>query len=161
LKARLQSEYIVFLHDKQSNHWFAGELWRKKLFTIINPEKVKVILDEFRENPKTGLIGSRDFIRNEYNKKTNEFKTTNNDKIKELVAKYNLRISDYRFIAGTMFWMRSSIIEKFFSMNSALGCREMLEEGNFTDDREGTYAHSWERVFCWLGNAQGLTIKGI
>lgn len=161
LQAKLQSDYIVFLHDKQSNHWFAGEWWREKLFTIIDPEKIRSILEEFRDHPKTGLIGSKDLIRNEYDKKTNEFRTTNNNKIKELITTYNLRISDYRFVAGTMFWIRTSIIEKFFSANSALGCREMLEEGNFTDDLEGTYAHSWERVFCWLGNADGFTIKGI
>jgi lipopolysaccharide biosynthesis protein len=161
LKAKLQSGYIVFLHDKQSNHWFAGEWWREKLFTIIDPEKIKVILEEFRDNPKTGFVGSQDFVRNEYDKKTNRFKTTNNDKIKELIARYNLKIFDYRFVAGTMFWMRTSIIEKFFSVNSALGCREMLEEGNFTDDYEGTYTHSWERIFCLLANAQGFTIKGI
>ncbi len=160
LRTKLRSEFIVFLHDKQSHHWF-GETWREKLFAIIEQEKIKTILQEYQNDPKTGIIGTNDFIKNEYNKKTNEFKTTNNNKIKELIAKYNLKISDHRFVAGAMFWIRSSIIEKFFSMHSALNCREMLEEGNFTDDYEGTYTHSWERIFCWLANDQGYTIKGI
>ena len=161
LKAKLQSEYIVFLHDKQSHHWFAGETWRKKLFEIIEPDKIKTILEEYHTNPQTGVIGTNVFVKNEYDKKTNEFKTTNNNKIKELIARYNFKITDYRFVAGAMFWMRSSIIQKFFSIHSPLDCREMLEEGNFTDDYEGTYTHSWERIFCWLANDQGYSIKGI
>lgn len=161
LKAKLQSEQVVFLHDKQSHHWFAGESWRQKLFEIIEPVKIKAMLEEYRNDPKTGIIGARDFIKDEFDKKTNEFKTTNNSKIKELISAYNLKLTDYRFVAGAMFWMKSSIIMKFFSVYSALSCREMLEEGNFTDQYEGTYTHSWERVFCFLANDQGYTIKGI
>ncbi len=71
------------------------------------------------------------------------------------------KLTDHRFVAGAMFWIRSSIIQNFFSTHSALSCREMLEEGNFTDQYEGTYTHSWERIFCFLANDQGYTINGI
>jgi lipopolysaccharide biosynthesis protein len=161
IKAELKSEYIVFLHDKQSNHWFAGEAWRQKLFSIIEPRKIEAILTEYRKVPKTGIIGTNDFIRDEYNKKTNEFSTTNNDKMQELISMYDLQITDHRFVAGAMFWIRSLIIKKFFSAYSALSCREILEEGNFTDLNEGRYTHSWERIFCFLADDQGYTIKGI
>jgi lipopolysaccharide biosynthesis protein len=161
IKAGLDAEYIVFLHDKQSHHWFAGEWWREKLFEIIKPGKIKFILDEYQNDPKAGAIGNKDFIRNEFDKKTSEFKTTNNSKIKELITMYNLKVRDHRFVAGAMFWMRSSIIRRFFATYSALSCREMLEEGNFTDQFEGTYTHSWERIFCFLASDQGFTIKGI
>jgi lipopolysaccharide biosynthesis protein len=161
LKADLRSEYIVFLHDKQSHHWFRGESWRQKLFEIIEPGKVRGILEEYRKNPKTGIMGAIDFIKEELDKKTNEFNTTNNRKIKELITVYGLKLNDYRFVAGAMFWVRSQIINRFFSIHSALGCREMLEEGNFTDQYEGTYTHSWERIFCFLANDQDYTIKGI
>lgn len=82
IQARLQAEYIVFLHDKQSNYWFAGEAWRQKLFAIIEPEKVKVILEKFAQSPMTGIIGKREFIRNEYDEKINEFKTTKQHTVK-------------------------------------------------------------------------------
>jgi len=161
IKAQLQAEYLVFLHDKQSHHWFGGELWRKKLFAIIEPEKIEAILTEFQNDPKVGIIGTSDFIRDEYNRKTNEFATTNSGKMQELTSLYHLHISDYRFVAGAMFWIRSQIIKKFFSANPALSCREMLEEGNFTDQYEGRYTHSWERIFCFLAADQGYTVKGI
>lgn len=161
LKAGLQSDYIVFLHDKQSHHWFRGESWRQKLFTIIEPEKVKAILTEYQNDPNAGVIGASEFIKNEYDPRTKDFKTTNNLKIKELISTHKLQLTDYRFVAGAMFWIRSSIIKKFFSVHSPLGCRGMLEEGNFTDQYDGTYTHSWERVFCFLANDQGFTTKGI
>src|SRR5436190_1017479 len=87
------------------------------------------------------------FIKDEYDRKTNVFKTTNNSKMKELISMYDLKLTDYRFVAGAMFWLRSSIVRKSFSAHSALGCREILEEGNFTDQYEGTFTHSWERIF--------------
>jgi len=161
MKAALQSDHIIFLHDKQSHHWFAGELWRQKLFEIIEPGKIRAILETYRNDPKTGIIGTRAFIRDEYDKKTNEFKTINNIKIKKLISTYDLQLTDHRFVAGAMFWVRSSIIKNFFSTRSALSCREMLEEGNFTDQYEGTFTHSWERIFCFLANDQGYTINGI
>lgn len=161
MRMGLKSEHVVFLHDKQSHHWFAGESWRQKLFEIIEPGKIKAILEKYGNDPKTGIIGASEFIKDEYDKKRNEFKTTNSDKIRELISKYDLKLTNYRFVAGAMFWIRSSIIRKFFSVYSALSCREILEEGNFTDQYGGTYTHSWERIFCFLANDQGYTIKGI
>ena len=160
LRAELPSEYIVFLHDKQSHHWFAGEAWRQKLFSIIEPVKIDAIIAEYQNDPKTGIIGTNDFIRDEYDKKADEFSTTNSDKMKEMISMYDLHITDHRFVAGAMFWIRTAIIKRFFSAFSALSCREILEEGNFTDLYEGTYTHSWERIFCFLANDQGYTIKG-
>jgi lipopolysaccharide biosynthesis protein len=161
IKAELKSDYIVFLHDKQSHHWFAGEAWRQKLFAIIEPGKIEAILTQYQNDPKMGIIGTYDFIRDEYDKKTNEFSTTNSSKMKELISMYDLQITDHRFVAGAMFWIRSPIIKRFFSTHSALSCREILEEGNFTDLNEGRYTHSWERIFCFLASDQGYTIKGI
>jgi len=161
IKTGQQSEYIVFLHDKKSPHSITGERWRLKLFSIIDTQKVETIIKEFKNNPRIGIIGARDFIKNEYDKKHKKFETTNSGKITELIAKYDLKLTDYTFIAGTMFWIRRAIIQKFFSVHSALECREMLEEGNFTDQYEGTYTHSWERILCWLANDQHSIIKGI
>ena len=161
LKAELQSDYIVLLHDKQSHGSFGGEVWRQKLFDIIDPAKIETILEKFKQNSLTGIVGKNDFIRDEYDKRTHLFKTTNNLKLQELILRYKLKITDYRFVAGTMFWIRTSIIQRFFSVYSPLICRELLEEGNFSDHQEGTYTHSWERIFCWLANDQGYTIKGI
>jgi lipopolysaccharide biosynthesis protein len=160
-KTQQAAEYIVFLHDKVSPYSITGERWRTKLFSIVDAGKVKTILNDFSNNPRLGIVGAKDFIRNEFDEKKSNLETTNSDKIKELIAKYNLKISSFIFIAGTMFWIRSSIIRNFFSVHSPLDCREMLEDGGSIDHQEGTYTHSWERILCWLANDQQYTIKGI
>jgi lipopolysaccharide biosynthesis protein len=161
LKMNLETDYMVLLHDKVSPQALRGEKWRKTLFSIVDPQSVPGILQEFKKNIKTGIIGSSDFIMNEYNADTGLFSSTNNSKIKELLTRYQINITRYNFIGGTMFWIRSVVIRTFFSRYSALGCREMLEEGNTMDDFEGTYTHTWERLMCWIAIAQNFTLKGI
>ncbi|HEY0434267.1 MAG TPA: rhamnan synthesis F family protein, partial [Chitinophagaceae bacterium] len=159
LKTAMQSDYLVLLHDKKSPHMFEGKVWREKLFRIIDQTEIPGILSQFETNPQTGIIGATELIRNEYQGK--KFTTINNDKLNELIGMYQLNMADHRFVAGTMFWIRSSIIKSFFSRFPALACRELLEEGNFTDHLEGKYTHSWERVFGWLATSQGFSLKGI
>jgi lipopolysaccharide biosynthesis protein len=161
IKTGRDPEYLIFLHDKISPHSITGDRWRTKLFSIIDPVKIRTILDDFRSNKKVGIIGAKDFIKNEYDEKKDKLETTNSIKLRELMAKYHLTITNYTFIAGTMFWIRGTILKKFFSTYSPLSCRATLEDGNPTDQYEGTYTHSWERIFCWLANDQGYVLKGI
>jgi lipopolysaccharide biosynthesis protein len=161
IKTNQQAEFIIFLHDKISPHSITGERWRNKLFSIIDPEKIKIILKEFKNNSKLGIIGAKDFIKNEFDEKKKQMDTTNSKKIEELLKKFHLTVNSYIFIAGTMFWIRSEIIKKFFSVYPALECRAMLEDGDSSDQHEGRYTHTWERIFCWLANDQGYSLKGI
>jgi len=161
LKTKQQAEYVIFLHDKISPHAITGERWRNKLFSVIQPDVVPSVIKTFSNNSKTGIVCAKDFIANEYDEKKKLMLTTNKDKLKELIEMYDLKLSSYTFVAGTMFWIRGSIIRSFFSIHSPLACREMLEPGDSTDQYVGTYTHSWERVFCWLANSQGYSIKGI
>ena len=161
IRTNQSPEFMVFLHDKISPYSVTGDIWRNKLFRIVDPANIQNILTKFQANSKIGIVGAGEFIKTEFDKEESLMKTRNSTKIDHLLHKYNLVINDYTFIAGTMFWIRSSIVKKFFSIYTPLACREMLEEGDSTDQHEGTYTHSWERVFCWLANNQGYTIKGI
>jgi hypothetical protein len=38
----------------------------KNLFQIIEPGKIEAILEEYRNDPKTGIIGAKDFIKDEF-----------------------------------------------------------------------------------------------
>lgn len=161
IRTEQRYDYIIFLHDKISPYAITGERWRAKLFSIIQPEKIKAIEKKFHDEKNLGVVGPRDFILNEYDEKKQRLETTNKEKLEELIFKYKLNLTGYTFIAGTMFWIRSQIIKNFFSAYTPLDCRELLEPGNTTDQYEGTYTHSWERVLCWLANDQGYTIKGV
>src|SRR5215470_13475930 len=50
IQARLKSDYLIVLHDKQSHHWFAGETWQRKLFSIIDSGTIEFILKQFQQN---------------------------------------------------------------------------------------------------------------
>ena len=160
INTRQEPDYLVLLHDKLSPHAITGERWRTKLFHVVEPGKVRSILQQFKDE-RVGVIGANEFIKSEFDQKTNKFETTNSAILQDLIKRYNLHLHDYRFIAGSMFWIRSKIINRFFSLHPALRCREMLEAGDFTDQHQGTYTHSWERLFCWLAIDQGYTIKGV
>lgn len=161
IKTDLKADYLVLLHDKVSPHAITGERWRNKLFGVIQPSTADMIRSTFDSVPSIGIMGAADFIRNEYDEKKKAFQTTNNDKLFELIEKYQLKPTSYTFIAGTMFWIRASIVRSFFSAHSALQCREMLEAGDLSDQHVGTYTHSWERVLCWLAANNGYIIKGV
>ncbi|MEP6746305.1 MAG: rhamnan synthesis F family protein [Bacteroidota bacterium] len=161
LHLRIQSDYIIMLHDKLSPQAIKGENWRKTLFNIISPNLVAGIIHDFEKDKRVGVIGSASFLMNEYNEDTHQFASTNNKNIKELLERYNIRPISYSFIGGTMFWIRTSIVKSFFQRIPALNCRETLEKGNIMDHFEGSYTHTWERLMCWIASAQNYSIKGI
>ena len=89
---------------------------------------INKIIAAFNSNNKTGVIGAKEFIMNEFDKKRLTYKTPNNFILQEMIERFSLSLTDYRFIGGTMFWVRHSIIKSFFEINSPLECRSRLEE---------------------------------
>lgn len=154
------TDFIIFLHDKKSPHSLYGDRWREKLFKIIRPEYVKKITAMFGKEPSVGIIGAKEFILNESVIRGNEVEAVNRRKTEQLAAKYNIHTKDFRFIGGTMFWVRSIIYIDFFKQFAPLECRKLLEQGNVMDMELGTYTHSWERLFCHIATAR-FKMKGV
>ena len=69
--------------------------------------------------------------------------------------------ADFNFIAGSIFWIRTSILKSFFGSHEPLRIRKSLEKGNVLDFEKGTNVHAWERLFSFLPNAYGFKIIGI
>ena len=159
LSLGIRSSYIVILHDKQSIHSLLGESWKKQLFKVIDLNNQNPILSLFRD-PKVGLVGVKDYIINEYNPATNSFRN-NNQLSKKLLKEFNLSIENYDFMGGCIFWIKSSIIEKFFTKNNPLLIRATLEAGNVLDLYEERLTHTWERMFSWIATDEGYRIEGI
>jgi len=155
----IHSTYIIFLHDKQSPQTLVGESWKNNLYKILEPSNLKNILQIF-ESDKVGLIGAKEHIINEFDSHTKTFRH-NNDLSKQFLERYNISITNYNYISGTMYWIRSSILEDFFNKNNPISSRKDLESGNVVDDYGDTLAHTWERMFCWLVVNEGYSIKGI
>lgn len=161
LEINLNVDYYIFLHDKQSPHTSTGTAWRKKLFRIVEPASVRSIIELFRANPKVGIAAAEEFIVNEYNDSTTVFATTNHEILKELLHQYTFPKINYDFVGGTMFWMRSAIVNDFFLKHDPLQIRSTLESGNVLDNLKGTNTHAWERMFSWIAAALSYQIKGI
>lgn len=161
IKLGVNSDYSIFLHDKKSPHTILGEVWREKLFNIIETENISKILSIFEQNNKIGIIAAKEFIANEYDSKNRDFNNTSNHILKDLIQKYNFNLNNYDFVGGTMFWIRAEIIQIFFNKYSPLEIRSTLEKGNVLDHEHGTNTHAWERMLSWIAIDQGYTIKGI
>lgn len=161
MQMNMKSDFLVFIHDKKSPHTITGEQWRKTLYKIVNTENIKKIISLFEKKKSIGLIGSKEFLISEYDEKLMTSFSNNLNEITQLQQQYSLYPKNHKFIAGTMFWIRSCIIKNFFMLNPALICRQDLEKGNVQDLDTGTKTHAWERLFCWLVTCQGYKLKGI
>lgn len=156
-----KSTYTVLLHDKQSPHSSLGKIWRKKLFRIIEPNYISQILELFRQNNKIGIVASKEFIMSEYDKQTGEFTCTSNLILKKMILDYQLPNSNFEFVGGTMFWIRTQILNDFFLIHNPLRIRAQLEKGNVLDNTQGTLTHAWERMLSWTAGKLGYEITGI
>ena len=161
LRLNLQSDYFILLHDKKSPHSTLGDVWRNKLLKIIEPDNIIRIKKIFEQNEKVGVIGTKEFISNEYDRSIDKFESTNNEILKMLIQKYQLNLNTYDFIGGTMFWIRAKVIYTFFSKHAPLEIFSTLEKGNVLDGEKGTLTHAWERMLSWISTDQGYKIKGI
>ena len=100
-------------------------------------------------------------INNESDDAGRSFRSRNGPQLTKLLTEMDIHTSDFRYAAGTMFWVRSAPLMNFFRSHPPLDIRKTLEKGNIMDETFGTNTHAWERLLCWLIFAQGYTIKGL
>jgi lipopolysaccharide biosynthesis protein len=157
----ISASYAILLHDKKSPHLSNGKQWSEELLQILKRDNIeKKIPQIFTANPDAGIIGSSNFIKDEYDKQRKKFNCTSNRQIKELLSKYRIRLSDYKFVAGSIFVMRYDALKAFFQEpgRSVTGVIADMEEGNALDFSRGTYIHAWERLLPWIATSQGYKI---
>lgn len=161
LRFGVKTSCLLFLHDKISPQSINADYWLTELYSIMEQKNFKKIIETFENNKKVGLMGSRIFLKNEYLSASENFDTSNDQLLRQLIKKYELRCKKYDYIAGTMFIVRSSIFETFFSKHKPLDIRSQLEVGNVLDLKEGTVTHCWERLFCFIVEHYNYQVKGI
>jgi lipopolysaccharide biosynthesis protein len=161
LQLGIESDITLIIHDKKSLHLGEGELWRDELLKIIEPSRIKVVDEVFTKKSDVGIVGTKRFIQDEYDGNKKVFLCTSNKQINFLLKKYDINTNDYRFVAGNIFWIRSSLLKKFFLRRSPMQIRSELEKGNTLDFDQGTFVHSWERIMSWMATSEGYKIYGI
>lgn len=160
LKHGRRTDYLAFVHDKISPQTINAEYWLTELYSIFEPARLQKALKCLKEDPKCGVVGSKSFLKTEWDGKK-EFSGSNRNLLLQLVERFDLQCTRYEFIAGTIFISRSIIFERFFNSHPPLLLREELEPGNVLDLTEGTVTHCWERLFCFIAENQGYRIKSI
>lgn len=161
LKLNRQSEYGLFLHDKQSLYKANNSTWANNLLKIADPFVSRDAIKILTNYPAVGIVSFKENIKNEYSFQNDNFVSSNNILLPKLQKQFNIYPADFNYIAGTMFWFRMKPIQDFFNKNEPLKIRELLEHGNVTDDVTGTYTHCWERLLSWIITAQGYKINTI
>ena len=157
------SEYMLMLHDKKSLHSWAieGSEWRTELFKIAEPQFIHQIISTFKDSPRLGMVGNKKWLNNTDFDYNNDRFAFHDSFFRKRLKEYGMSISNYQFVAGTMFWIREGLLREFFARYSFLEILERLEKGNILDSKEGTETHFLERFFGWFATSEGYELSGI
>lgn len=168
-KSKSYSEYLIVMHDKKSLHlpYWEAKAWIESLLKIIDPVVFPDILKKISEHTDIGIIGTAERIvdciikwsdQGVMRKPVFEW---NNDLLHEMIKKYNIQITDYSFVGGTMFWIRHDVLKLMHEKYDFLAKFQELEEGNVMDNNGSTITHCWERLLCWISTNLGYKVSGI
>lgn len=161
MRSGIQTDFTLIIHDKSSPHTPTGIEWRNRLLKVIDKTELSEIFRKFHQNNDVGVITTEGLIKNEFDPDNEKFSCTSSDNIIRYLKEYRLKVSDYKFAAGTIFWIRTSILFNFFSSFQPLEIRKELEKGNSLDFYKGTNTHAWERLFSFIANSQGYKTIGV
>jgi rhamnosyltransferase len=143
-------EIVCKIHSKKSLYSEKGSQWRQEILTELLGTKSNLIsiLNEFRTNPKIGIFGpSKTYLTQP------EYWGANRERLQSLAAKLRLTNGEIqlRFFAGTMFWIRSTILKRIADLK--LTPEDFEEE---CGQQDGTLAHAIERLFLILSEQCGF-----
>ena len=155
-------DYIIKIHTKNNktgcdtllNHrYISRKYWFQLLVDALIGSKniFNKNICAFKNDKKLGMIGSKYCITSGYK---NVIKVK--DEVVEIMHGFGLReFLPITFVAGTMFLVRSSLLQKIRD-------RYTIDDFAKTDGqiKDGTLAHTLERVFGCLVIAQGYKIQG-
>lgn len=138
--------YINGLHLSKSlwaNFLFAGILGSQKLFNKI--------ITQFEQDPALGMVGAKKLITDK-----EEASQSSHSKIASAMSDMGFDMPQkIKFIAGTMFICRAKILQPIKE-------HYQLKDFEPTDStvKDGTLAHTMERIFGTLTTVHGYKIKG-
>jgi lipopolysaccharide biosynthesis protein len=149
---RLTTDVCLKIHTKRSLHRSDGEIWRKTILEDLlgDPDRVNRAALLLRENPKIGLVSPNNHL-----VPIHLFLGSNGDNLRKLIKIYEIDepaidMSKALFIAGSMFWFRSSALALLRNKSSVI---EFEPESGQLD---GTSAHAHERIFSLLAERSGF-----
>jgi len=84
---------------------------------------------------------------------------------KEIILKtlnqLNLRLNDYSFVGGTMFWSHTKYYRPLFERIDIMDLITHFESGNVLDLEAASLTHAWERLLSYVITGQQLKITAL
>ncbi len=145
-------KYICKLHSKKTGASPLGHVWRKLLYfdLIGSDQTVKETVEIFEKDPDVGIITGKNCILD-----SERYDYGNTSKIDKLVEMSGFLFQDeYLFAGGTMFWIRSELLEPVLKLFRE-GKLEFEEEKG---QKDNTIAHALERFFGIVCHVKGKKI---
>ncbi|MGO4450132.1 rhamnan synthesis F family protein [Phyllobacterium sp. TAF24] len=146
---------ILKIHGKRSLYSPKGESWRKDMLTSLagSEESIEVILTNFKNNPKLGILGpDHSFV------SSPNYWGANRDRVFSLMATAGTPsddADDLGFFAGTMFWIRAQCAKQ---------AAQIVDRNSFEREdgqRDGTYGHALERAIPMILFKKGWELREI
>lgn len=150
-------DFIVKLHTKRDYNGivnlrhFKGSEWRNRLLDFCSsPENLSRTLDTFDKNPQVGMLSHGSLLTD-----VGDFleDTSVRQSADMLLEDMGLTPRGHRFVAGTCFIVRTSLIKPLVG-------RFKLSDFTAGGDHRCSLAHILERLFGYLVSAQGCQILG-
>lgn len=159
---------VCKLHSKKSDHlsnpdidFDVGRRWRRSAILELmgSPKRVGRIVDRFRSDPSTGIVGPSNLrLRQSDSRSPSDWGASKNrPQLGRLARRLAIPKSELRmdFFAGSMFWFNP----KAFSALARTG----IAADDFEPEplpEEGALPHAFERIFNVVAKAAGYKILG-
>lgn len=118
-----------------------------------NPSAVEHIVDAFADDHKIGLIGPEFLYRS-----AESLMYVNAAGVRDILNSldFNYPKSDWGFFAGTMFWIRGSLLHSLAANFETIRDLALRDFAAAKSGGDGSWAHAMERVFGALPMQQGM-----
>jgi hypothetical protein len=141
----------VFIHTKTQVDGFGQRCLRYLLENTVGSTQIlSRCLKEIQEGTKYGMAGSQEFLTKGFWTEEERAKTF------DVLARLDVKTRDVTFIAGTMFIVRASIIDKHLRKDNSI--EEFSKDFEENGIKHSGWHHAWERVFGTLVIEEGLEI---
>ncbi|MCB9072195.1 MAG: hypothetical protein H6623_01140 [Bdellovibrionaceae bacterium] len=147
-------EWVCKLHSKKSLHSVEGKIWRQEVFAALLRSRVLDILDKASQD--VGIFAPPDSLL-----PLDLFLGSNEGNMKIILQRLrysDLKVTDYQFVAGTMFWFRPQAL--IFLSNRISELIPLFTEEQSAID--GLMPHAFERIFSLVAeqnNFQSRELK--
>lgn len=146
-----QYDAILKLHTKNRKSSTRTEQGRIMYDSLIgNPKICQDVIDIFRRDPNVGMVGPAFMLRS-----ADKLMYGNRKVVKQLLKSAEINVDDWRFFAGTMFWISGRALKQIADLYPAIA-RQADDDGPLRTGADGTLAHALERLFGATTAAAGL-----